>query len=200
MQRILPRKSKHNGTQHYKWTKAEIATFKLQLQQVVKWTAKLMDRSPMAGFDALRQTNPLIQAQPIFNYEAQPVAYNAAFDNQLVEKLLALAMIKRATRRNVDLKELGDYGRVLLIQTLNHPAVAGSTYFDEKGLPPVDTWFYIVKNYPQHGIIQPQVLFAFVPAIFIPSVLAAMEADVHHRYAWLRDVDHVLERALVQAK
>src|SRR5688572_1295245 len=145
-----------NSLNNGQWNEQEVIDFLLRLKQVIKWTEKLS-----GGFDykyggygtVLRQTNPVINGVPLYSFDGDYATWNLDDYNPAVyEVLLDLAIEVRNKEDDIDLSRLHDLGKILSFQTsiTTHdgaPIFVSQQFVDESDVPPIDTWFYLKRNY-----------------------------------------------------
>lgn len=180
------------------WTEAEIAGFVQRLKQVIGWTAKLAGKFDYDnGFygTVFRQTNPVINGVSLYEFDWDYARWNLDdYDEQLYEKLLGIAVSVRGEQEAPDFTNLAELGRILSFETCcsthDGAAIAESRCFvDEGDIPPIDTWFYLKRDYYHSEHCCRQALFCWIPKAFEKVMLAAADVEIFDSYRWLDEND-----------
>ena len=188
-----------NGKQH--WSANEILDFTTQLKQVIKWTEKLSkDFDFETGFygTVFRQTNPSVNGTKLYSFDGDYATWNLEdYDQRLYEQLLEAAINSRDKIYHPDLADLDNLGRVICFQTCctthdGAPIVASKCFVDEGDVPPIDTWFYLKKNYYHDEYRANQTLFCWIPKQFEEVMQDAISVEILGSYSWLDKNDRLL--------
>jgi hypothetical protein len=184
-----------------RWKEQEAIDFLLRLKQVVRWTENLSE-----GFDfkdglygkVFRQTNPSINGVPLYSFDVDYATWNLDDYNPAVyDQLLDLAIEVRNKEYDLDLSKLDNLGKILSFQTsvTTHdgvPIIESQCFVDESDVPPIDTWFYLKRNYYHSEHRCDQVLFCWIPKPFEGVMQQAIEVEILDSYRWLESNDLVM--------
>jgi len=187
-----------DNTSSNAWTEKELFDFTQNLTQVIGWTEKLSE-----NFDFLngkyglvfRQTNPELNSSKLYTFDDDYATWTAddySFDNY--DLLLSLALRQRSNSKQVDFAQLDDLGRILSFQTCvtthdGAPIVESRHFVDEGDVPPIDTWFYIKRNYFHSEHKCDQTLFCWVPKKFEEVMQRAIDVEILDSYRWFDEND-----------
>ncbi|GAB3826067.1 hypothetical protein [Hymenobacter jeollabukensis] len=177
--------------------------FTARLRQVIPRTERLA-----AGFDfergdygrVFRQTNPLIDGQPLYRLEPADDWYEgtcASMDGRCFsaagyqEVLRAALAHREEPRARLGGAGLLDRGRILGFETQlstydGAPIVESRGLVDEEDAPPIDTWFYLREHVPGH---QFPVLYCWIPKPFEPVMQQTIDVEIMGSYHWLDEAD-----------
>ena len=180
------------------WTDKEIADFVQNLGQVIGWTEKLSK-----GFDILkgkyglvfRHTNPELDGHRLYSFDDDYATWTVddySFDNY--DRLLSLALQQRPVIKPIDFTKLEESGRILSFQTCitthdGAPIIESKHFVDEGDVPPIDTWFYLKRNYLHSGYKCDQVLFCWIPKQFEQVIQDAIAVEILDSYRWFDEND-----------
>ena len=196
---LLP--SSHSGQTAQYWNDSETIIFVKHLKQVITWTEKLSkDFDFVNGFygTVFRQTNPLINGVQLYNIDGDYATWNLDdYNEKIYEELLQLVIRARPADYDVDLTLLDNLGRILSFQTCctthdGAPIVESQCFVDEGDVPPIDTWFFLKRNYYHGKCMCPQTLFAWIPKPFEKVMQAAIDVEIFDSYRWLDENDKQL--------
>ncbi|HEY6143173.1 MAG TPA: hypothetical protein VIV55_07045 [Flavobacterium sp.] len=201
-------------------TESEILEFKENLRNVIGWTEKLSENFDFEngkfGF-VFRKTNPIFNGAPLYNFGRQSTEIdnlNLSYDfgedysswndwDYSIEKyelLLDLAIKSRKVDRQINLSNLDELGRILSFQTCitthdGAPIVESKNFVDEGDIPPIDTWFFLKKNYFHSEYKCEQSLFCWIPKKFEKVIQQAIDVEILDSYRWFDENDkHNYER------
>lgn len=124
-----------------------------------------------------------------FSCKGSPAPPVVSFDyNYILQEALA-----PRDNINLNLSEFDLSGRILVfkidITTYDGAPVANSEGFvDEADIPPIDTWFYITKEY----------LYCWIPDMFISVMQDAIDVEIFGSYEWLQDINAGLNKQVLQ--
>lgn len=207
------------------WTEKELVDFRNKLLQVITWTEQLSK-----GFDfengkyglVFRQTNPIYKELPLYQFGRQSdeiSGHNFDYDfgedytswNDMdysldsYDYLLNEAIKSRIGNANFNLSELDSLGRILSFQTCittqdGAPIVESKNFVDESDVPPIDTWFYLKRDYFHSQYRCDQVLFCWIPKKFEELIQQAMEVEILDSYRWLDDNDAKFYQRIINSK
>jgi|GEM_PF-1340859 len=172
-------------------------TFYSNLVKTIAWTEKIIaaipDQSAIDYLRVLRSTNPVYNGRPFYSYGAESRYGYAAtpeiyFDYSLV--LNEALLIRHDTIGAMD--EPANYGKILVfeIDVTTHdgvPIVVSDGFVDESDIPPIDTWFFITKQY----------LYCWIPTLFIAKMQLAIDVEMFGSYGWLELVNPSLNEQLL---
>lgn len=188
------------GTQNgiNKWTKEEVETFRNNLWQVIGWTEKLArDFDYEQGQYGLvfRQTNPELNGLKLYHFEGDEATWindNYSMDNY--DNLFQLAINERVEDNDCDLANINDLGRILCFQTCitTHDGASNESsccFIDLSDVPPIDTWFYLKRDYYHSGARCDQTLFCWIPKAFESKMQDAIDVEMLDSYRWLDEND-----------
>lgn len=192
--------------------------FTARLRQVIQWTEHLA-----AGFDfahgdyglVFRQTNPLIDGQPLYHLQpagnwyagtrASMAVADRCFSFAGYQAALRAALARRVAELKPpaappDMAALLGQGRILGFETQlstydGAPIVESQGFVDEGDVPPIDTWFYLREQVP--GFEFP-ILYCWIPQGFEALMEHTRAIEILDSYHWLDEADPALY-ARVQA-
>ena len=201
-------------------TESEILEFKENLRNVITWTEKLAENfdyeNGKFGF-VFRKTNPILNGAPLYNFGRQSTEINNLnldydfgedysswndwdYSIEKYELLLDLAIKSRKVDRQINLSNLDELGRILSFQTCitthdGAPIVESKNFVDEGDIPPIDTWFFLKKNYFHSEYKCEQILFCWIPKKFEKVIQQAINVEILDSYRWFDENDkHNYER------
>lgn len=188
------------------WTNDELRAFIQNLNQVIGWAGKLSkDFDPPSdncGF-VLRQTNPELNGSKLYALEKNGyvtrTVHDYSFDDY--DLLLSLALKQRSDSLQIDFSRLDHLGRILSFQTCvttndGAPIVESRRFVDEGDVPPIDTWFYIKRNYYHSDYKCEQSLFCWIPGQFEQVMQQAINVEIVDSYRWFDENDGVLYKKI----
>ncbi|NLR62624.1 hypothetical protein HGH93_31325 [Chitinophaga polysaccharea] len=189
------------------WTDQEVDDFRKALLRTINWVETLTrEREITTGTykTILRRTNPLIADVPLYNFDAEYLAWNhnPADERRFYGDLLQQMMQQRPEVRDQYLPDIGSMGRILSFETSisagdGAPLEASQGFVDLNDTPPVDTWFYLKSNY-DHGTSYAceQVLFCWIPKAFENVMQSAINVEILDSYRWVDENDRLLYQQL----
>lgn len=181
-----------------KWTKEEVKSFRNNLWQVIGWTEKLaQDFDYEHGEYGLvfRQTNPEFNGGKLYHFKGDEATWiNDDYSMDNYDVLLQLAINERVEDNDCDLAWLDELGRIVCFQTCvtthdGAPNEASSNFVDVSDVPPVDTWFFLKRDYYHSGGRCDQVLFCWIPKAFEAKMQIAIDVEILDSYRWLDEND-----------
>lgn len=190
------------------WTPEELETFKKQLKQVIWWTeilAENVDPEKESCGEVFRKTRPELDGTPLYHIDGGYTTWNLdTYSHDNYDRLLPLAMEKRTSGFEYDLKHLREFGRILSFQTASttHDGVVvieSNLFMDESDVPPIDTWFFLKRNYLHSGYYCDQVLFCWIPKKFEAFVQQGIDVEILDSYRWLDENDPIAYNYLTHA-
>lgn len=175
------------------WTNDELINFTKNLNQVISWTEKLSKNFDFQNGKfglVFRQTNPVLNGTELYSFDDDYATWKVddySFENY--EILLNLAIKQRINSEHVDFTKLDDLGRILSFQTCitthdGAPIVESRNFVDEGDVPPIDTWFYLKRNYFHSEYLCEQSLFSWIPKNFEAVVQQAINVEILDSYRW----------------
>lgn len=184
------------------WPDDEILVFNQQLKQVIKWTEKLSENFDFVnGYygKVFRQTNPEVNGIKLYQVDgADYFTCNLNdYDPELYKYLLQQALQIRPDRSDIDLRHIDKWGRILTFETCitthdGAPIVESECFLDESDVPPIDTWFYLKKNYFHTDYLCSQVLFCWIPKKFELVMQKGINVEIFDSYRWLDENDKIM--------
>lgn len=184
-----------------KWSDEEVNPFVKQLSQTIGWTADLaahFDGTAAAYASVFRQTNPLIDGKPLYNFNAGYPEWSIDPSEDIYKVLLADAMQRRPFRFDNALPDLASLGRILIFETGistydGSPVVESHGFVDTGDVPPIDTWFFLKNNYRQSAYhICAQALFCWIPKQFEAIMQQTIAVEIFDSYRWLDENNYLL--------
>jgi hypothetical protein len=191
------------------WSENELLDFQNNLLQVITWTDQLSKNFDFTNGKyglVFRQTNPIINGIPMYKFGKQSdeiTRLDLAFDFgedysswnnwdysfEGYDFLLGEAIKARTSNRNIDLSELDKLGRIISFQTFvtthdGAPIVESKNFVDEADVPPIDTWFYLKRNYLHSEHRCDQSLFCWIPKKFEAVMQQAIDVEIVDSYRW----------------
>ena len=197
-----------------KWTEKELSEFRNNLIQVITWTNQLSQ-----NFDSqngkyglvFRQTNPIYKNNLLYNFGKQSDEIsnlnfeydfgkdycswnNYDYSPDGYDHLLEEAIKARGKSEYVDLSTIDELGRIISFQTCvtthdGAPIVESKNFVDESDVPPIDTWFYVKRNYYHSEYKCDQSLFCWIPKKFEQIMQQAIDVEILDSYRWLDQND-----------
>lgn len=180
------------------WSKDEIFEFTQNLNQVIDWTKKLSENFDFQNGKygtVFRQTNPEINGSKLYTFNDDYATWTNeeySFDNY--DLLLSLALEKRTSVKPIGFSNLGNLGRILSFQTCitthdGTPMAESRHFVDSSDVPPIDTWFYLKRNYFHERYMCQQTLFCWIPKEFEQVMQDANDVEILASYQWLDEND-----------
>jgi hypothetical protein len=191
------------------WTEKELVDFQNNLLQAITWTDELSRKFDFTDGKyglVFRQTNPMYNSIPMykFGYQSDEITRlnfdldfgedycswnNCDYSLDGYDFLLNEALKKRTNNRHVDLTELDKLGRILSFQTCisthdGAPIFESKNFVDEADVPPIDTWFYLKRNYLHSEYRCDQSLFCWIPKKFEKVMQQAIDVEILDSYIW----------------
>ncbi len=179
------------------WKANELETFRKNLKQVIWWTEILAEKFDMEKEQCgavFRKTNPELNGTRLYKIDQGYTTWQIDDDSHDdYDKLLELAIAERPAF-NCDYTNLNEFGRILCFQTAvtthdGAPIIGSELFLDESDVPPIDTWFYLKRNYPQSRHYSTQTLFSWVPKKFESVVQQGIDVEMLDSYRWLDEND-----------
>ncbi len=191
------------------WTEDEISIFKQSLSQVINWTEKLSKNfdyeNGKFGY-IFRKTNPIFKGELLYKYGVQSCEItslnlkidfgedysswnNWNYSYKDYDLLLEQALKCREAESDIDLSKLDELGRILCFQTCisthdGAPIVESKNFVDDGDVPPIDTWFYLKRNYFHSDYNCEQSLFCWIPKKFEKVMQQAIDVEILDSYRW----------------
>jgi hypothetical protein len=180
------------------WTDKELMDFMLNLRQVVSWTEKLSENFDFQNGKyglVFRQTNPELNGNKLYSFDDDYSTWTVddySFDNY--DLLLSSALSQRPNSKQIDFSKLDDLGRILSFQTCitthdGAPIVESRNFVDEGDVPPIDTWFYVKRDYSHSEYKCDQSLFCWIPKKFEKVMQQAIAVEILDSYRWFDEND-----------
>lgn len=99
---------------------------------------------------------------------------------------------------------MGGLGRILCFQTGittydGVPVTESRHFMDESDAPPIDTWFFLKRNYYHDDCKCEQTLFCWIPKAFEGVVQDAIDVEIFDSYRWLDENDPYVYRKINEA-
>jgi hypothetical protein len=190
--------TKTNNTSGNIWTDNELADFTKSLSQVISWTEYLYKNFDFENGKyglIFRNTNPELNGNKLYSFDDDYATWTIddySFDNY--DLLLNLALKQRPNSDQIDFSKLDDLGRILSFQTCvtthdGAPIVESRNFVDEGDVPPIDTWFYLKRNYFHSDYKCEQSLFCWIPKKFEKVVQQAIDVEILDSYRWFDEND-----------
>lgn len=207
------------------WTDEELNHFKQNLRQVINWTSVLSE-----GFDhengrfgwVFRNTNPTYKGVPLYRFAKQLVEIGV-LDGSLdlgedysswsdwdysfegYEQLLQKGIAVRNADTQVDLSQLDTLGRIISFETCisTHDGatiVESRNFVDEADVPPIDTWFFLKRNYFHLEHECGQSLFCWIPKKFEELMQQAINVEILDSYRWFDENDRSIYDQIKNSK
>lgn len=187
------------------WTEMEVREFIKNLKQVIAWTRKLS-----SGFDfengfhgkVFRQTNPLINNVALYSIDGDYATWNLDdYNPKVYHQLLELAIEARDKEYDLDLSEIDNLGKIISFETCitthdGAPIVESQCFVDESDVPPIDTWFYLKKNYDHGGRLCDHALFCWIPKEFEELMQGAISVEIFDSYRWFHLNDQGMHKRI----
>lgn len=165
------------------WTEKELSDFGNNLRQVISWTDVLSQNFDFTDGDyglVFRQTNPELNNRKLYTFDGYYTTW--AIDDYSFESydlLLSLALKRRPNTQQFDLTQIENSGRILSFQTCitthdGAPIIESECFVDESDALPIDTWFYVKRDYFHSERKCDQTLFCWIPTKFENVMQQAM--------------------------
>ncbi|MFC3336628.1 hypothetical protein [Flavobacterium palustre] len=189
---------KTDKTSRNVWTDKELMDFTKNLIQVICWTEELSKKFDFQNGKyglVFRKTNPELNGSKLYSFDDDYATWTIddySFDNY--DLLLDLALKQRPNSDQVDLSKLDELGRILSFQTCvtthdGAPIVESRNFVDEGDVPPIDTWFYLKRNYFHSDYKCEQSLFCWIPKKFEKVIQQAIDVEILDSYRWFDEND-----------
>jgi hypothetical protein len=196
-----------NNSNRNIWTEKELHDFRNNLLQTITWTDQLSKnfnfKDGKYGL-VFRQTNPIYKDNLLYKFGDQSDEINnlnldfgedySSWNNweysaDGYDFLLSAALKRRTNNSHVDLAKLDQLGRILSFQTCvsthdGAPIIESRNFVDEADVPPIDTWFYLKRNYFHSEHCCDQSLFCWIPKKFEKVVQQAINVEILDSYRW----------------
>jgi hypothetical protein len=180
------------------WTDQELIDFRIKLSQVISWTEKLSENFDFQNGKyglVFRKTNPYLNEIKLYSFNDDYATWTIddySFDNY--DLLLDLGLKQRPNSELIDFSKLDDLGRILSFQTCitthdGAPIVESRNFVDEGDVPPIDTWFYLKRNYFHSDYKCEQSLFCWIPKKFVKVMQQAIDVEILDSYRWFDEND-----------
>lgn len=180
------------------WTDLELTEFTQNLSKVISWTGKLSENFDFQNGKyglVFRQTNPELNENKLYSFEDDYATWTVddySFDNY--DLLLSLALGQRPNSEPIDFSKLDYLGRILCFQTCitthdGAPIIESRNFVDEGDIPPIDTWFYLKRNYFHSKYKSEQSLFCWIPKEFEEVMQQAIDVEILDSYRWFDEND-----------
>jgi hypothetical protein len=160
----------------------DLAVFVSRLKQVIVWTDQLSQKF-IKQYDnegsVFRQFNPIINGQPLYNLDKGYAIWTADdWDVAVYEQVLQAALHYRDSQlivKTIAPKNFAALGRILCYElrvttNVGDAVVESDCFIDENDAPPIDTWFFLEKGFPDTGTTT---LFCWIPKQYEPLVQVA---------------------------
>jgi hypothetical protein len=147
----------------------------------------------------LRQSNPLIGKELLYNFDGEYVTWQID-DYNINNYKLALDFINRSrTQVKEKIHNLSKIGRIICFTTCltTHDGIAiaeSNCFVDESDVPPIDTWFHIEEGFVD--IVRPT-LFCWIPNRFHSVMEKAIKVEVMESYCWLDEIDKRINSKII---
>lgn len=180
------------------WSDSELREILRNLRRVMAWTEDLVN-----GFDysvgeyghVFRQTNPWLNGQQLYVFKGGYASWGLdEYSQDTYDQLLAEVLTVRKVQPNYGPFRLGELGRILSFETCNSltdgAPIAESLHFvDEMDAPPIDTWFYLMRDYDHGERRCAQTLFCWIPKAFEAMMQRAIDVEILDSYRWMDEND-----------
>jgi hypothetical protein len=164
------------------------------LCNTIRWTEQIVrsfaDKPVYNYGTALRQGSPIYKGKPFYTYEMENYAKPPRVPFNY-HKVLKAALYERNIEP-LQLSNIDSLGKILLFETdlttYDGIAIVESLGFvDFADIPPIDTWFYVTD----------ELLYCWIPALFIEKMNAAMAVEVYDSYKWLNETNPALNSRII---
>lgn len=191
------------------WTEEEFNSFKQNLRKTICWTNALsIDFNDTNGKFGLvfRKTNPVYKGLPLYKFgnpsdEISKLGSHFTLDEDYsswndcdysfdgYDLLLEEAIKSRYVGNYIDLSDIDRLGRILSFQTCitthdGAPIIESKNFVDEGDVPPIDTWFFLKRNYFHDEYKCEQSLFCWIPKKFEKVMQQAIDVEILDSYRW----------------
>jgi len=166
--------------------------FHYNLSRTIAWTQNIVngirDHSSINYSKVLRTINPLYEGKPFYNFDNEVCPLDNDF-NYAPILFYILGLRKEKINGTKDINSLGKILRFQINITLvdGAPIECSEGFVDLYDIPPIDTWFYITKEY----------LYCWIPTMFIRKMQDAIDVEVLDSYAWLEDIEPELNNQII---
>lgn len=191
------------------WTESEIQEFMNKLVQVIAWTEKLAENFDFENGKyglVFRQTNPEINGLKFYNFEDDYATWSWPVESSLDNfDLMLHEAIRARSDGQGDLLNIDAKGRILCFETgkstFDGAPIAESKHFvDEGDAPPIDTWFFLKRNYHHSNSKCEQSLFCWIPKPFEKVMQQAIDVEIFDSYRWLDENDTYMHSYIKKGK
>ena len=183
------------------WIDSELNNFAKNLNNVIVWTEYLSKKFDFQNGKyglVFRKTNPELNGNKLYSFEDYYATWTVddySFENY--DLLLNLILEQRQSSEQINFSELDDLGKILTFETCmtthdGAPIVESRNFVDEGDIPPIDTWFYLKRNYLHSEHRCKQVLFCWIPKKFINVMQQAIDVEIFDSYRWFDENDKTI--------
>ena len=174
-------------------TEEEIIELTDRLISTIKWVDNLIknhDFERLANHRVLRQSNPIINLEPLYAFDDVTNDASISYNLYLPESYLYVLEEAEKLRKvdgKLNLLNLKDKGRIICFQTgvTTHdgaPMCEGGGFVDDFDIPPIDTWFFLKHEFE---VYDTTTLFCWIPKAAEKAMQDAMDVEILDSYAWL---------------
>lgn len=201
--------SSEDNTGRNNWKESELSDFRHNLEQVIAWTDELSTNFDFADGEyglVFRKTNPEFDNKKLYAFDGDYATWTIddySFENY--DLLLNLALKQRPKTKPIDLKQIDNLGRILSFQTCvtthdGAPIAESRCFLDEGDVPPIDTWFYLKRNYFHSDYDCDQTLFCWIPKRFEAVMQQGIDVEILDSYRWFDENDNSIYRRIKNGK
>lgn len=205
------------------WTNEEARVFKNNLKQVMWWTELLTEHFDYKTGNygtVFRQTNPEINGSKLYQmdngyatWQIDDYSYETNngyttwqindYSYDLYDQLLQSAISVRPEGPEINPQKIHTFGRILSFETLvttrdGAPIIESKLFLDESDVPPIDTWFFLKRNYTHTDHACKQSLFCWIPKPFQDVMQQGIDVEILDSYRWMDENEPAIFKHLLE--
>lgn len=135
---------------------------------------------------------------PLYSFDSDYTTWNLDdYNPNVYYQLLRAAIDVRDKELDIDLSGIDHLGKIISFETCitthDGAPIAESQFFvDESEVPPIDTWFYLKRNYDHGNRLCDLALFCWIPKEFEELMQRAIDVEIFDSYRWVHQNDPAL--------
>lgn len=136
----------------------------------------------------------MVNGVSLYRFEKFDVEWNIDNSDDMYDRLLDMAVSAREKNFQRDLSALDHWGRIICFDTCistydGAPSSESDQFVEHADVPPINTWFFVKRNYVQPKYYSNQTLFCWIPKAFEPLMKHTIEVEILGTYVWLGETD-----------
>lgn len=189
------------------WTNEEAHVFKNNLKQVMWWTELLTEHFDYKTGNygtVFRQTNPEINGSKLYQIDNGYTTWQINdYSYDLYDQLLQSAISVRPEGPEINPQKIHTFGRILSFETIvtlydGAPIIESQLFLDESDVPPIDTWFFLKRNYIHTDHVCKQSLFCWIPKPFQDVMQQGIDVEILDSYRWMDENESAIFKYLLE--